>query len=34
MDPYTPALIVFGLLSFIVTLIILLDEDLRPWRKR
>ena len=34
MNPYTPALIIFGLLSVIVVLIILLDDNLRPWRKR
>jgi len=34
MNPFTPALIIFGALAVIVFLVIALDENLRPWKKR
>lgn len=34
MNPFTPAFIVFGVLALLGFAIILLDENLRPWRKR
>jgi hypothetical protein len=34
MNPFTPAIIIFGTIAVIGVLLVLLDEDLRPWRKR
>jgi hypothetical protein len=34
MNPFTGAFVVFGSLAVVGLLIILLDDNLRPWRKR